>query len=233
MPHPPSCRPRCDRGWTRAASLTSRPVSSRGSCRSAEALPQSAEPLLGGTQLSGHAGRRRQPQGRLADARRGMDQPGRAVRGRRRLGDPSDGDPGRGGQAPQQARKNSSSTRSSSSPAPMRSPASGSELIEIGETLAAYHASLNGLHSRRVSPDTVIFAVGGRPPTSPRRGHAMWRRTTRPATLLKGATRREQEELWWAMRPGTPTSRIDPGSRADHDRQGVRLWSPDRQLLPR
>jgi hypothetical protein len=77
------------------------PANSRGSSCSTGAT-QGAEPLLGGTQLPGDAGCRRWPQGRLVDARRGVDQPSRTVRGRRRLGDPFDGDPGRGGQAPRQ-----------------------------------------------------------------------------------------------------------------------------------
>lgn len=85
---------------------------------------------------------------------------------------------------------------------------SGSDLVEIGETLAAYHASLNASDKEVEVEATVIFAVGGETADIAQARARYVAADYKASDFLLEAPLGGQEELWWAMQPGTPTSRI-------------------------
>lgn len=85
---------------------------------------------------------------------------------------------------------------------------SGNDLVEIGETLAAYHASLNASDKEVEVEATVILAVGG-PTAEIAQARARYVAADYKASdFLLETPLGGQEELWWAMQPGAPTSRI-------------------------
>ncbi|WP_230403756.1 ATP-binding protein [Microbacterium paulum] len=85
---------------------------------------------------------------------------------------------------------------------------SGSDLVEIGETLAAYHASLNVSDKEVEVEATVIFAVGGETADIAQARARYLAADFKASDFLLETPLGGQEELWWAMQPGTPTSRI-------------------------
>lgn len=85
---------------------------------------------------------------------------------------------------------------------------SGSDLAQVAETLAAYHASLNTSDKEVEVQATVIYAVGG-PTAEIAQARARYIAADYKASdFLLEAPLGGQEELWWAMQPGVPTSRI-------------------------
>lgn len=85
---------------------------------------------------------------------------------------------------------------------------SGADLIEIGETLAAYHASLNVSDKEVEVEGTVILSVGGPTPDIAQARARYIAADYKASDFLLEPPLGGQEELWWAMQPGTPTSRI-------------------------
>ncbi len=84
----------------------------------------------------------------------------------------------------------------------------GSDLGEIAETLAAYHASLNRSDKEVEVQGTVLFAVGA---DNAERAQAKARFVAeqyKSSDFILEAPLGGQEDLWWSMIPGTATSRI-------------------------
>ncbi|CAI9388043.1 MULTISPECIES: ATP-binding protein [Microbacterium] len=84
----------------------------------------------------------------------------------------------------------------------------GSDLGEIAETLAAYHASLNRSDKEVEVQATVLFAVGADTADLAKAKGRFVADEYKRADFLLEAPLGGQEELWWAMIPGTPTGRI-------------------------
>ena len=85
---------------------------------------------------------------------------------------------------------------------------SGSDLEQVAETLAAYHASLNASDKEVEVQATVIYAVGGPDPDTALARARYIAADYKASDFLLEAPLGGQEELWWAMQPGVPTSRI-------------------------
>ena len=85
---------------------------------------------------------------------------------------------------------------------------SGSELAGIAETLAAFTASLNSSDKEVEVEATVIFAVGGETPEIAQARARYLAADYKSSDFLLEAPLGGQEELWWAMQPGTATTRI-------------------------
>jgi hypothetical protein len=85
---------------------------------------------------------------------------------------------------------------------------SGSDLAQVAETLAAYHASLNASDKEVEVQATVIYAVGGPDPATAQARARYIAADYKASDFLLEAPLGGQEELWWAMQPGVPTSRI-------------------------
>lgn len=85
---------------------------------------------------------------------------------------------------------------------------SGGDLAEVAETLSAYHASLNASEKEVEVSATVIFAVGGRTPEEAKEIARYVASDYKTNDFLLETPLGEQENLWWAMQPGTPMTRI-------------------------
>lgn len=85
---------------------------------------------------------------------------------------------------------------------------SGSDLAQVAESLAAYHASLNASDKEVEVQATVIYAVGGPTPAAAQARARYIAADYKASDFLLEAPLGGQEELWWAMQPGVPTSRI-------------------------
>lgn len=85
---------------------------------------------------------------------------------------------------------------------------SGGDLAEVAETLSAYHASLNTSEKEVEVSATVIFAVGGRTPEEAKEIARYVANDYKGNDFLLETPLGEQENLWWAMQPGTPMTRI-------------------------
>ncbi len=84
----------------------------------------------------------------------------------------------------------------------------GNDLAEIAETLAAYHASLNRSDKEVEVQATILFAVGADTPDLAKAKARFVADEYKRADFLLEAPLGGQEELWWAMLPGTATGRI-------------------------
>ncbi|KDA07191.1 hypothetical protein DC31_00280 [Microbacterium sp. CH12i] len=85
---------------------------------------------------------------------------------------------------------------------------SGSDLAQVAESLAAYHASLNTSDKEVEVQATVIYAVGGPTPEIAQARARYVAADYKASDFLLEAPVGGQEELWWGMQPGVPTSRI-------------------------
>lgn len=85
---------------------------------------------------------------------------------------------------------------------------SGSDLAQVAEMLAAYHASLNTSDKEVEVQATVIFAVGGESPEVAQARARYVAADYAQHDFLLEAPVGGQEYLWWAMLPGAPTTRI-------------------------
>lgn len=85
---------------------------------------------------------------------------------------------------------------------------SGSDLAQVAETLSAYHASLNASDKEVEVQATVIYAVGGETPALAQARARYVAADYKASDFLLEAPLGAQEELWWGMLPGTPTTRI-------------------------
>ena len=85
---------------------------------------------------------------------------------------------------------------------------SGSDLAQVAETLAAYHASLNVSEKEVEVQATVIYAVGGETPEIAQARARYIAADYKASDFLLEAPLGGQEALWWAMQPGIPTTRI-------------------------
>lgn len=85
---------------------------------------------------------------------------------------------------------------------------SGSDLAQVAETLAAYHASLNASDKEVEVQGTIIYAVGGETPEIAQARARYIAADYKASDFLLEAPLGGQEELWWAMLPGMPTTRI-------------------------
>lgn len=84
----------------------------------------------------------------------------------------------------------------------------GSDLAEIAETLAAYHASLNRSDREVEVQGTILFAVGAPDPAQARARAQYLADTYKGNDFIIEAPLGGQEELWWSMLPGVPTTRL-------------------------
>jgi hypothetical protein len=82
------------------------------------------------------------------------------------------------------------------------------ELGEIAETLAAYAASLNRSDKEVEVQATTIFAVGAETPELAKDKARFITDDYKRSEFLLEAPLGGQEELWWAMQPGTPSTRL-------------------------
>ncbi len=85
---------------------------------------------------------------------------------------------------------------------------SGSDLAQVAETLAAYHSSLNASDKEVEVQATVIYAVGGPTPDIAQARARYVAADYKASDFLLEAPLGAQEDLWWAMQPGVPTSKI-------------------------
>lgn len=85
---------------------------------------------------------------------------------------------------------------------------SGSELTDIAQTLAAFTASLNASDKEVEVEATVIFAVGGETPEIAQARARYLTADYKASDFILEAPLGGQEQLWWAMQPGMPTTRI-------------------------
>lgn len=85
---------------------------------------------------------------------------------------------------------------------------SGSDLAQVAESLAAYHASLNASDKEVEVQATVIYAVGGPTPEIAQARARYIAADYKASDFLLEAPLGGQEELWWGMQPGVPMSRI-------------------------
>lgn len=85
---------------------------------------------------------------------------------------------------------------------------SGSDLAQVAESLAAYHASLNASDKEVEVQATVIYAVGGPTPEIAQARARYIAADYKASDFLLEAPIGGQEELWWGMQVGVPTSRI-------------------------
>lgn len=83
-----------------------------------------------------------------------------------------------------------------------------SDLADIAETLAAYHASLNTSDKEVEVQATVMFAVGGRTPDEAQARARYVAADYKSNDFLLETPLGGQEDLWWSMQPGTPTTRL-------------------------
>ncbi|MGG1910496.1 ATP-binding protein [Microbacterium sp. NRRL B-14842] len=172
-------------------------------------LPQGAQPLRGrDVVLPGGAGHGRRAQGRLGLARRRVDLTRRPVPPRRRLGDPFHRH-----RADEVKRRNKKAETAIEEQYKHQEGTAtitggGSDLGEIAETLAAYHASLNRSDKEVEVQATVLFAVGADTADLAKAKGRFVADEYKRADFLLEAPLGGQEELWWAMIPGTPTGRI-------------------------
>lgn len=82
------------------------------------------------------------------------------------------------------------------------------ELSEIAETLAAYAASLNRSDKEVEVQATTIFAVGAETPELAKAKARFITDDYKRSEFVLEAPLGGQEELWWAMQPGTPSTRL-------------------------
>jgi len=81
------------------------------------------------------------------------------------------------------------------------------DLMEAAEAQAAYHASLNASDRETEVLATVIYAVGGRSAEEVQDYARYVASDFKANDFLLEAPLGAQEDLWWAMQPGTPMSR--------------------------
>ncbi|MGC5224533.1 ATP-binding protein [Micromonospora sp. DT81.3] len=84
----------------------------------------------------------------------------------------------------------------------------GSDLAQIAESLAAYHASLNRSDREVEVQATMIFTVGADTAELAQRKARFVAAEYKRADFILEAPLGVQEELWWSMLPGIPTTRI-------------------------
>lgn len=85
---------------------------------------------------------------------------------------------------------------------------SGSELDEVAETLAAYQRSLNSSDREVEVQGTIMYTVAAPSPELAVEQARFVAADFKASDFLLEAPLGGQEELWWAMQPGIPTSRI-------------------------
>lgn len=83
-----------------------------------------------------------------------------------------------------------------------------SDLAEVAETLEAYHRSLNQSDKEVETQVTIIFAVGDPTPDGAKLRGRVLSDQYKSFDFLLEAPLGGQEELWWAMLPGVPTTRL-------------------------
>lgn len=83
-----------------------------------------------------------------------------------------------------------------------------SDLGEVAHTLAQFVASLNHSEHEVETQGTVIFAVGAADPETAKDAAAYLASQYKQSEFLIEAPLGGQEELWWAMQPGTPTGTL-------------------------
>lgn len=84
----------------------------------------------------------------------------------------------------------------------------GNDLAEVAEALKAYHDSLNHSDKEVEAQVTVIFAVGANTPEDAKLRARVLADQYKAHDFLLEAPLGGQEELWWAMQPGVPTTRL-------------------------
>lgn len=84
----------------------------------------------------------------------------------------------------------------------------GSDLAQVAESLAAYHASLNRSDKEVEVQATMIFAVGADTAELAQAKARFVAAEYKRADFILESPLGVQEELWWAMLPGVPTSRV-------------------------
>lgn len=84
----------------------------------------------------------------------------------------------------------------------------GNDLAEVAEALKAYHESLNHSDKEVEAQVTVIFAVAGTTPEEAKLRARVLADQYKAHDFLLEAPLGGQEELWWAMQPGVPTTRL-------------------------
>lgn len=82
------------------------------------------------------------------------------------------------------------------------------DLEETAATLAAYHQALNLSDKEVEVQSTAIIAVGAATPDEAKAAARFIRDDFKQAEFIWEDVLGEQENLWWAMQPGIPTTRI-------------------------
>lgn len=84
----------------------------------------------------------------------------------------------------------------------------GSDLAEVAENLAAFHAALNRSDKEVEVQATILFAVGADTPELAKQKAQFIADDYKRSEFLLEAPLGGQEDLWWAMQPGISTGRI-------------------------